>query len=126
MSTRRDGNREMRQILSQTVFLPEEGGNVAVTGTEEGSLIVWDIILVMEEEGNLNHRREVKNINLYGKANQKAVPSISILKIYDKYLVVGTSTGSIRFYDFRFRIICWFEELNLQRITAISFSLGKN
>jgi WD40 repeat protein/Ca2+-binding EF-hand superfamily protein len=119
---RKDANREASSEFTQTVFLPEEGGNVAVTGTEEGNLIVWDIILIMEEEGNLNHRREVKSINLFGKLNAKN-PGVSLLTLYNKYLVVGTSAGTIRFYDFRFRIICWFEDLNLSRITSISFSM---
>lgn len=119
---KREGAREQSVEFGQTVFLPEEGGNVAVTGTEEGNLVVWDIILIMEEEGNLNHRREVKSINLFGKVNAKN-PSVSLLTLHGKYLIVGTSAGTVRFYDFRFRIICWFEDLNLSRITSITFSL---
>lgn len=122
--SKKNHNAEQRQELGQTVFLPEEGNSVAVTGTEEGSLIVWDIILIMEEEGNLNNRREVKSINLFGKMGQKN-PSVSILTIYENFLVIGTSAGTVRFYDFRFRIICWFEDLNLARITSISFSQNK-
>lgn len=119
---KREGAREQSVEFGQTVFLPEEGGNVAVTGTEEGNLVVWDIILIMEEEGNLNHRREVKSINLFGKVNTKN-PGVSLLTLHAKYLIVGTSVGTVRFYDFRFRIICWFEDLNLSRITSITFSL---
>ena len=36
-------------------------------------------------------------------------PSITILLIQDKYLVVGSETGSVRFYDDQYRIIAWFE-----------------
>ena len=36
-------------------------------------------------------------------------------------IIVGTSVGTVRFYDFRFRILCWFEDLNLQQINSISF-----
>lgn len=118
---KKESMREQTHELSQTLFLPEEGSNVAVTGTEEGNLVVWDIILIMEEEGNLNHRREVKSINLFGKVGTKN-PGVSLLTIHGKYLVVGTSIGTVRFYDFRFRIVCWFEDLNLSRITSISFS----
>ena len=70
------------------MFLPEEGGNVAVTGTEDGSLVVWDIILIMEEEGDLNHRREVKSISLFGKAGARN-PGVSLLALHGKFLVVG-------------------------------------
>jgi WD40 repeat protein len=122
--SKKNASNEQRQELGQTVFLPEEGNSVAVTGTEEGSLIVWDIILIMEEEGNLNNRREVKSINLFGKMGIRN-PSVSSLNIYENFLVIGTSAGTVRFYDFRFRIICWFEDLGLARITSISFSNGK-
>ena len=121
---RKESAREQGQEFSQTVFLPEEGGNVAVTGTEDGSLVVWDIILIMEEEGDLNHRREVKSISLFGKAGARN-PGVSLLALHGKFLVVGTSVGSVRFYDFRFRIVCWFEDLGLSRITSVSFSLAQ-
>lgn len=33
-------------------------------------------------------------------SNKKESTSINILKIQDNYLVVGSSSGAIRFYDF--------------------------
>lgn len=120
VSGNKKSTKELKQGLTQTIFLPEDGNGVAVSGTDDGNLIVWDVILIMEDEGNMNHRREVKSISLYNKA-KGTLPSIQVLTIYNKYLVVGTSSGSIRFYDFRFRIICWFEEFNLKSITSISF-----
>lgn len=36
--------------------------------------------------------------------------------------MIGTSIGSVRFYDFRFRIVCWFENIGLGRVTSINFS----
>ena len=37
-------------------------------------------------------------------------------------IVIGTSNGGIRFYDFRFWIICWFENMGLGYIYSLSFS----
>ena len=42
--------------------------------------------------------------------------------IGDKYLVVGNSDGNIRFYDQKFKVAAWFENLNTTSIKSISFS----
>ena len=34
--------------------------------------------------------------------------AISVLKIEDRFLVVGSSNGSVRFYDDQYRIEAWF------------------
>lgn len=58
---------------------------------------------------------------------QKKDPAaINILKIEDNHLVIGSSTGSIRFYDFQFRIIAWFEDIDVGSITSISFATNTN
>ena len=46
-----------------------------------------------------------------------------LLTVDNQYLVVGNSDGTIRFYDFTFKAVAWFEkELNLSNIKSISFS----
>ena len=35
-------------------------------------------------------------------------PSINVLKIEGKFLVVGSSNGCVRFYDSQYRIEAWF------------------
>jgi cilia- and flagella-associated protein 251 len=55
-------------------------------------------------------------------ALKKGTAAINILRIQGKYLVVGASNGSIRFYDFQYRIIAWFEDIDISSITSISFS----
>ena len=37
-------------------------------------------------------------------------------------MVVGSSNGQIRFYDFQYRIIAWFEGEDIASITSISFA----
>jgi hypothetical protein len=48
--------------------------------------------------------------------------AISVLKIEDRFLVVGSSNGSVRFYDDQYRIEAWFEDIDLGAIHTISFS----
>jgi hypothetical protein len=59
--------------------------------------------------------------------NQSKVTTVKnsinqLLTIDNKYLVVGNSDGTIRFYDFHFKVAAWFENLNLYAIKSISFS----
>eukprot|EP01015_Nassula_variabilis_P010808 TRINITY_DN18802_c0_g1_i3.p2 TRINITY_DN18802_c0_g1~~TRINITY_DN18802_c0_g1_i3.p2 ORF type:complete len:122 (-),score=38.45 TRINITY_DN18802_c0_g1_i3:11-376(-) len=91
----------------------------AVTGTTDGLIYVWDISLIMEDSSQPEERRAIKQVNLMNTSNksetaQKRVPpAINILKVQGDYLVVGASNGSIRFYDFQYRIIAWFEEFKI-------------
>lgn len=120
-------HKELSRVFVQSEFIPEKTSQQAISATQEGHLIMWDISLVLEETANLQQRKEVKSINLlssFNKLNDKKT-TISNLLIYDKLIVIGTSSGSVRFYDFRFRIVCWFENLGLAEITSISFSKKK-
>jgi hypothetical protein len=85
----------------------------------------------MDDFSQPEERRNIKNVNLMNKNNnannqgqtqgQNAI-SITILLIQDKYLVVGSSNGSVRFYDDQYRIISWFEDIGITYITSISFA----
>jgi WD40 repeat protein len=45
------------------------------------------------------------------------------MTVHDQYLVCGNSDGTIRFYDFHFKVVAWFEDiLHLSTIKSISFS----
>lgn len=115
-----------QKFFTQTAFIP--GNTQAVTGTEDGFIVVWDISLIMEDFSLPEERRAVKVVNLMNTAKktdsgqQKGPCSINILKIEDNYLVIGSSNGDIRFYDFQYRIIAWFEHINIGSITTISFA----
>lgn len=45
--------------------------------------------------------------------------------VHERLIIIGTTLGSIRFYDFRFRILCWFENIGLSCVTSISFAKVK-
>jgi len=82
----------------------------------------------MEDYSQPEERRKIKVVNLMNTGNKsetaskKPVPAINILKIQGNYLVVGSSNGSIRFYDFQYTIVAWFEDIGIGNITSISFS----
>ncbi len=86
-----------------------------MSGTKEGVIIVWDISLIMEDYTQPEERRAIKTVNLMNNPNKidqmkknTVSTSISVLKIEGPYLVVGSSNGSIRFYDDQYRIEAWF------------------
>jgi len=58
--------------------------------------------------------------------NNDKLPSINILTVHHKYLVVGNENGTIRFYDLNFKIEAWFEDFNLSTVKAVSFSGTSN
>lgn len=109
--------------FTQTVFIPNS--TQAVSGTEEGSLVVWDISLIMEEMSQPDQKREIKTINLMNanSRNEGEKVGISVLKASKVLLIVGATNGNVRFYDYQFRIVGWFEEeTGLSEVTSISLS----
>jgi cilia- and flagella-associated protein 251 len=54
--------------------------------------------------------------------NQGNIDINILMTVHDEYLVCGNSDGTIRFYDFHFKLAAWFEELNLSTVKSISFS----
>jgi WD40 repeat protein len=111
------------RTFTQTVFIP--GSTQAVTGTDSGLLVVWDISLSLEDMGEPDQRREIKSINLLnvtGKNDQEKI-GISVLKASPALLIIGATNGHIRFYDYQFRIVGWFEDNpSIGEITSISLS----
>ena len=91
---------------------------MAVTGTDAGDLLVWDRSLIIEGIGEQNEKRLIKIVPL----NANYSPINMLMTIHDQYLVCGNSDGTLRFYDFHFKVVAWFEELNLNTIKSISFS----
>lgn len=110
------------QHMTKSVFIP--GTDMAVTATKGGDILVWDKSLILEGIGEANEKRLIKVVALNAVKDAKG-PFISITMlttVHDDYLVVGNSDGSIRFYDFKFKVIAWFEDVQLNVIKSISFS----
>jgi hypothetical protein len=68
---------------------------VAVTGTDSGEILVFDRSLIIEGIGEADQKRLIKIVTLNNKTSIN-----QLLTIDRKYLVVGNSDGTIRFYDF--------------------------
>jgi WD40 repeat protein len=101
--------------FTQSVFIPN--GTQAVTGTDHGDILVWDLSLIVDGIAQPNEKRLIKVVTL----NQSNNP-INILTIHNEFLVTGNNDGSIRFYDFHFKVCSWFENLNMNEIKSISFA----
>jgi hypothetical protein len=98
------------------VYIPN-GTEQAVTGTEAGDIIVWDQSVMVSGIGDNKQKRLIKIVEL---AKEQALNVL--MTVDDKYLVCGTSEGKIKFYDFKYWLVSWFEDLNLNKIKSISFS----
>jgi WD40 repeat protein len=82
-----------------------------------GMILVWDRSLIIEGLGEQNEKRLIKIIQL----NNGNHP-INILTTHHNYLVCGNAEGTIRFYDFNFKIVAWFEDCLFSNVKSISFS----
>ena len=103
-------------LFTKTVFIPNT--EMAVTGTNYGMILVWDRSLIIEGIGEQNEKRLIKIVTLNGTGR----PINILTTVHDKYLVCGNDDGTIRFYDFYFKIVAWFEEIQLSTVKSISFS----
>ena len=91
----------------------------AVTGNEQGCILVWDRSLIVEKVGDQNEKRLMKVVTF------DSHPICCLTTVHNKYLVAGYENGHIKFYDFDFKIIAWFEDLGFSEIKSISFSTKK-
>lgn len=80
-------------------------------------ILVWDRSLIIEGIGEQNEKRLIKIVQL----NNGCQP-INILTTHHNYLVCGNYEGTIRFYDYNFKIVAWFEDCLFSNVKSISFS----
>ena len=80
-------------------------------------ILVWDRSLIIEGLGEQNEKRVIKTV-LLNNGNKP----INILTTHLNYLVCGNQEGTIRFYDFNFKIAAWFEDCLFSNVKSISFS----
>ena len=95
--------------------MPSQGSDRndrAVTGTEGGDILVWEVSKIKTGIGQIGERKLEKVVILNNDSfNKSALVSINILlTVDDKYLVCGNQDGTIRFYDFSFKAAAWFED----------------
>ena len=101
--------------FTQSIFIPDT--KQAITATKQGNIILWDcsLIGVSENFGRPSDRKAVKMLTM-GKGG------INYMQALDEYLVFAGDDGAVRFYDYQFRIIAWFEDLDAGPVTSVSFA----
>ncbi len=100
------------RTLSQSTFIPYT--TKAVTATTSGHIVAWDY--PVSELVQATGRDAVKILKLVKSG-------INLLDtVLDKFLVCGCADGAVRFFDFQFRVVAWFEDIQAGHITSISFA----
>lgn len=110
---------------TQSTFLL--GSKMSITGTTAGYVIVWDVCEALCKEDEVKtDRRKIKTVQLlkYKKDVVSDKDIISILTNYETYIVVGSGDGAIKFYEYNFIIVRWFENVSWL-VTGISFDMNK-
>ncbi|EGZ30727.1 hypothetical protein PHYSODRAFT_472163 [Phytophthora sojae] len=109
--------KDFRQVVgafTQSLFVPDSAQ--ALTGTEDGDLVLWDAVQsdngAETPAGSFPERKAVKIVRLAGGADPQRKVALTVIVDMDGYLVLGSSDGAVRFYDFDFRLVAWFEDMN--------------
>jgi WD40 repeat protein/Ca2+-binding EF-hand superfamily protein len=108
--------RDLKKTIGNLIFsryLPDNDD--VIVSTSEGSLIqlVRDPFAV--HQGLDAEHKPIKVINVHKSA-------VTTLEIHGGYIVTGGADGIVKFYDFQFRLIAWFEDIKAGPITSISFA----
>lgn len=131
--------KDFRQVVgnfTQSIFVPDS--KQALTGTEDGDLVLWDVVVQPGENdgdddeapdpsasgANAMDRKAVKIVRLAGGSELQKKVALTHLTDMDGYLVLGSSDGAVRFYDFDFRLVAWFEDMNAGPVLSVSFASG--
>ncbi|DBA03566.1 TPA: hypothetical protein N0F65_011467 [Lagenidium giganteum] len=127
--------KDFRQVIgnfTQSIFVPDS--KQALTGTEDGDLVLWDALQSdMDDMSHLvthggraaarmHDRKAVKIVRLAGSSDVHKKVALTHVMDMDGYLVLGSSDGAVRFYDFDFRLVAWFEDMNAGPVTSVSFA----
>lgn len=110
--TQRDLKKPIGNLIYSR-YLPENDD--VIVSTSEGSLIhlVRDPFAV--HQGLDAEHKPVKVISLHKSA-------VTTLEIHNGYIATGGADGFVKFFDFQFRLIAWFEDIKAGPITSISFA----
>ena len=108
---------------TQSTFL--NGHSMAITATTAGYVIVWDICEALCKEDEIKtDRRKIKTVQL-SKYKRDIISEKDIIKCllnYEKKIVIGCGDGAIKFFEYNFIIVRWFENVSWL-VTGISFDM---
>ncbi|KAF0684613.1 Aste57867_23417 [Aphanomyces stellatus] len=106
--------------FTQSLFVPDS--SQAITATDDGDLILWDSSPIKTGAALVHtDKKAVKIVRMSGHDASKAV-AINYLADMDGYLVMGCADGAVRFYDFDFRLVAWYEDLCAGPVVSVSFA----
>ena len=97
--------------LTASAFIP--GTRQAISTTADGDAVLWDCVDLPEVA--TADRRAVKLVKLHSGA-------IHALEVCGELIVTAGADGHVRVYDFNFRVVAWFEDLDAGPITSLSFA----
>lgn len=111
--TSRDLKKPIGQLLYSR-YLPDNDD--VIMSTSEGSVIhmVRDPFAI--HQGLEAEHKPVKVIGLHKAA-------INTLEVHNQYIVTGGADGIVKFFDFQFRLVAWFEGIKKGPIKSISFAI---
>jgi len=99
--------------LTQTCFIPYT--TKAVTATSTGNAVLWDY--PVSELVHSSARDAIKILQVVANTGINVLDTV-----LDRYVVCGCEDGGVRFFDFQFRVVAWFEDIKSGQITSLSFA----
>lgn len=99
--------------LTQTVFIPYT--TKVVTASSTGNVVLWDY--PVSELVQSSGRDAIKILKLTAKTGINLIDTV-----LDRYIVCGCVDGAVRFFDFQFRVVAWFEDIMAGEVTSVSFA----
>ncbi|KAJ1490898.1 WD40-repeat-containing domain protein [Baffinella frigidus] len=100
--------------FTRSVFIPYS--TQAVSATEDGDLLLWDQVLLPALHSRPTDRCAIKLLRMHEGA------AVTVVSVFDNFLVTAAADGFVRFYDFKFRLLAWYEDLDVGPITALTFT----
>ncbi|CAM9670144.1 unnamed protein product, partial [Chrysoparadoxa australica] len=118
-------------------FLP--GTTQALTSTAFGEVVLWDCVDGPGAFGSLAYKHDLQDEDPETAAlalHNSRKSAIKVLNLSesaihhastvstggDSYVVLAGEDGAVRFYDFKFRLEAWFEDIDAGPITSLSFT----
>ncbi|NXX17943.1 CF251 protein, partial [Podargus strigoides] len=102
--------------FSQSVF--HFNNSQALTGTSAGKLVVWDVARPRTSSTEL----KAKPHNMEATKLVPMQDGLTVLKVFESYIVTGDVKGQIKFYDGQLRFLTCYSHSKVGPIRSISFS----
>lgn len=99
--------------LTQTCFIPYT--TKAVTATSTGNAVLWDY--PVSELVHSSARDAIKILQVVANTGINVLDTV-----LDRYVVCGCEDSGVRFFDFQFRVVAWYEDIKSGPITSLSFA----